>query len=361
MKNIRYLLLPLSILYRWVTWFYHLLYNTGILRSRSFGIPVISVGNLTTGGTGKTPHVEYLVRLLLRSEDGFFDRVATLSRGYGRATTGFILADEKSTAIEIGDEPRQMKQKFENIFVAVDENRVHGIEQLLNMVPGLNVVLLDDAFQHRKVKPGLSILLRDFQGVSRDHFMLPTGDLREPVSGSKRADIIIITNSPKMLSPHERRRIRDIIRPTEDQSLLFSYVTYGELVPALGSREHIMANKAFYFEREYSILLVTGIADPSPLREYYGDKISELVHLQFSDHHEFTMADIYRIQKKFDNIANESKIILTTEKDAMRLAIPGVARAFENLPVFYLPIKIKFQDDDGDNFNELIIDYVAKN
>ena len=361
MKNIRYLLLPLSILYRWVTWFYHQLYNKGILHSRRFRIPVISVGNLTTGGTGKTPHVEYLVRLLLRSEEGFFDRVATLSRGYGRATTGFILADEKSTAIEIGDEPRQMKQKFENIFVAVDENRVHGIDQLLTMVPGLNVVLLDDAFQHRRVKPGLSILLRDFQGVSRKHLMLPAGDLREPLSGAKRADIIIVTNSPKMLSPHERRRIKDILRPTEDQALLFSYVAYDDLIPALGSHEHIMANKTFYFEREYAILLITGIADPLPLKEYYGQNIGELIHMRFSDHHEFTMVDIQRIQKKFDNIANESKIILTTEKDAMRLAIPGVAKAFENLPIFYLPIKIRFQDDDGEKFNKQIIDYVTKN
>ena len=361
MQNIRYLLLPFSILYRWFTWFYHMLYDQGILRARRFSIPVISVGNLTTGGTGKTPHVEYLVRLLLSTEGGFFDRVATLSRGYGRATTGFVIAGEDSTAIEIGDEPRQMKQKFENIFVAVDENRVHGIDQLLKIVPGLNVVLLDDAFQHRRVKPGLSILLRDFQGVSKKKMMLPAGDLREPISGSKRADIIIVTNSPKMLSPHERRRIGDILKPAEDQIVLFSYVAYDDLIPALGTKEHIMANKAFYFEREYTILLITGIADPVPLKEYYGQNIGELIHMSFPDHHEFTMADIQQIRKNFDNIVNESKIILTTEKDAMRLAIPGVAKAFENLPIFYLPIKIKFQDDDGEKFNKQIIDYVTKN
>ncbi|MBL4753019.1 MAG: tetraacyldisaccharide 4'-kinase [Flavobacteriales bacterium] len=361
MKNVRYLLLPLSILYWVITWIYHELYNQRILRSRKFKIPVISVGNLTTGGTGKTPHVEYIVRLLLRSEQGFFDRVATLSRGYGRATTGFALANEESTAIEIGDEPRQMKQKFKNIFVAVDENRAHGIDKLLTMVPGLDVVLLDDAFQHRRVKPGLSILLRDFQAVSSRMALLPAGDMREPVSGSARADIIIITNSPKMLSPHERRRIQHIVKPKDDQSLLFSFVAYDDLVPALGTDEHIMANKAFYFERGYAILLVTGIADSLPLQEYYGQNIGELTHMKFGDHHEFTMADIQKIRKNFDNIANENKIILTTEKDAMRLAIPGVAKAFENLPIFYLPIKIKFQDDDGKKFNKQIIDYVTKN
>ncbi|MBL4577315.1 MAG: tetraacyldisaccharide 4'-kinase [Flavobacteriales bacterium] len=361
MRNIRYLLLPLSILYRFFTWFYHLLYDKGILPSRRFSIPVISVGNLTTGGTGKTPHVEYIIRLLLRSEDGFFDRVAALSRGYGRATSGYLLADETSTAIEIGDEPRQMKQKFKNIFIAVDENRAHGIDKLLAMVPGLNVVLLDDAFQHRRVRAGLSILLRDFQGISQRKIMLPSGDLREPMSGSKRADIIVVTNSPKMLSPHERRRILVLIKPADDQSVFFSYVAYTDLIPALGVHEHIMANKTFYFEREYSVLLVTGIADSGPLEEYYGRNITELVHMKFADHHEFTMADILRIQKNFDNIVNENKIILTTEKDAMRLAIPGVAKAFENLPIFYLPIKIKFHDKDGEEFNKQIVDYVTKN
>ena len=164
-----------------------------------------------------------------------------------------------------------------------------------------------------------------------------------------------------MLSPHERRRINDIIKPAEDQSLLFSFVSYDDLIPALGTREHFMANKTFYFEREYAILLITGIADPLPLQEYYGQNIGELIHMKFADHHEFTMADIQSIRKKFDNIVNENKIILTTEKDAMRLAIPGVAKAFENLPIFYLPIKIKFQDDDAEKFDKQIIDYVTKN
>lgn len=361
MNIIRFLLLPLSILYRIVTWIYHFLFNRGILPSRRFSIPVISVGNLTTGGTGKTPHVEYIIRLLLRTENGYFDRVAALSRGYGRATSGFMLADADSTAMEIGDEPRQMKQKFKNIFVAVDENRVHGIDKLVAMVPGLSVVLLDDAFQHRWVKPGLSILLRDFQGISQHKMMLPVGDLREPISGAKRADIIIITNSPKMLSPHERRRISALLNSKEDQTVLFSYVSYDDLVPALGNHEHIMANKTFYFERKYTVLLVTGIADSGPLEQYYGNNIDELIHLRFPDHHEFTMTDIQRIQKNFDNIVNENKIILTTEKDAMRLAIPGVAKAFENSPIFYLPIKIRFHDDDGEKFNKQILDYVTKN
>ena len=188
MSFLRLLLFPFSLIFWVVSSLYHWLYNLGILRSRSFAIPIISVGNLTTGGTGKTPHVAYIIRLLLRDEQGFFDRVATLSRGYGRVTSGFRLVDHEATAVEVGDEPRMLKQRFNNIFVAVDENRAHGIDKLLSMVPGLNVILLDDAFQHRRVKPGLSILLHDFQGVSKAKMMLPAGDLREPVKGTRGAE-----------------------------------------------------------------------------------------------------------------------------------------------------------------------------
>jgi len=361
MSFLRFLLFPFSLVYWVISLIYHWAYNSGILKSRKFQIPVISVGNLTTGGTGKTPHVAYIIKLLLRNEEGFFDRIATLSRGYGRVTSGFILVDEDATAVEVGDEPRMLKQRFNNIFVAVDGNRAHGIDKLLSMVPGLNVIILDDAFQHRRVKPGLSILLQDFQGSPNTKIMLPAGDLREPRKGAKRADIIVVTNSPTMLSPHERRRINKIIEPTASQSVYFSYVGYDDLIPLLGNRANKMVSKDYYFNRNYSILLVTGIADPGPLTEYYTNKVSELVHISFPDHHEFTLEDIRRVQKKFDNIVNENKIILTTEKDAMRLIIPGVAKELRDLPVFYLPINIRFHGDDGENFNKQIIDYVTKN
>ena len=361
MKLLRILAFPVSVIYGLVVFLYHLFYDLEIFQPKRFRVPVISIGNLTVGGTGKTPHIEYVTRFLLGSGDIALDRIASLSRGYGRATSGFLLADENSTAVEVGDEPRQIKQKFPNVFVAVDENRVHGIEKLLRTVPGLKVILLDDAFQHRRVKPGLSILLMDFQSVSKTQLMLPTGNLRESLSGAKRADIIIVTNSPKMLSPHERKRINKILNPKPHQTLYFSYVGYNDFVPVSNIPKHIMANKNFYFERKYAVLLVTGIADPLPLHEYYKQNSSELIHIQFSDHHEFTMEDIRKVQKKFDTIVNPNKIILTTEKDAMRLAIPGVVKAMQNLPVFYLPITIHFHDNDGAEFNRQIFDYVTKN
>lgn len=361
MSFLRFFLIPLSLIFWVVTTLYHWLYNVGVLRSRSFAIPIISIGNLTTGGTGKTPHVAYIIRLLLRDEQGFFDRVATLSRGYGRVTSGFRLVDREASAVEVGDEPRMLKHRFNNIFVAVDENRVHGTEKLLSMVPGLNVIILDDAFQHRRIKPGLSILLHDFQSAATKKILLPAGDLREPVKGAKRADIIVVTNSPKMLSPHERRRVNKVLKPEDSQRVYFSYIGYGDLVPLIGKKLKRKASKDYYFEENYAILLITGIADPAPLKEYYANKVSELVHLSFPDHHEFTLSDIRKVQKKFDNIVNENKIILTTEKDAMRLIIPGVAKELQDLPVFYLPINIRFHGDDAENFNTQIINYVTKN
>lgn len=327
------------------------------------------MGNLTVGGTGKTPHVEYILRKLAAEGVAKHSELATLSRGYGRVTSGFILANDESSSSEIGDEPRQMKQKFGNINVAVDESRVHGIDKLLKLAPDLKVVVLDDAFQHRAVKPGLSILLEDYFALDRTDFMLPAGNLREPKIGARRADIIVVTNSPKLLSPLERRRIDARIRTKSEQKLFFSYVSYGDLVPAFakisdtngGAEKPLMVNKSFYFERDYSILLLTGIAHTYPLREYYKGNISELIHMKYDDHHEYTKEDVKKILEKFDNIVNENKIILTTEKDAMRLAIPGVFKALEKLPIFYIPITINFHDDDGAEFKKEIIDYVAKN
>jgi len=358
MQFARILLFPFSILYGILVYVYHQLYNWRLLPSSKFNIPVISVGNITVGGTGKTPHVEYIVRLLLQSE---YQNIATLSRGYGRATSGFILLDESNTASEVGDEPRQLMHKFKNIHVAVDENRANGIRNLMKQFDDLNAVLLDDAFQHRQVRAGLSILLMDYHTLSKPQMMLPAGNMREPQFGAKRADIIVITNSPKMLSPLERRRIESQIKPTANQKMYFSYVSYGDLVPAFEPTSPMMVNKEFYFERDYSILLLTGIADPYPLEEYYSQNIKELKHIRFADHHEYTMADIERVMKKFDNIVNENKIILTTEKDAMRLAIPGVHKALEKNPIFYIPITIVFHDDDGSKFNKQMLDYVAQN
>ena len=369
MKLVKILLFPVSLLYGMLVFWYHKLYDFGILPSRKFDVPVISVGNLTVGGTGKTPHVEYLIRLL------HSHTIATLSRGYGRATSGFILANEASTAIEIGDEPRQFRHKFSQIQVAVDENRVRGIKKLLAQFSNLNVILLDDAFQHRAVKAGLSILLMDYRMLSSASWrmLLPTGVLREWKSGSKRADIIVVTNTPSMLSPLERRLTQKEIKIKPHQKLFFSYIEYGDFIPAFplkedksladnpGKSRMLGMNKNFYFERDYSILLVTGIANPSPLEEHLKENVEELIHLKFSDHCEYSMADIVKVQKIFDNIVNPNKIIVTTEKDAMRLAIPGLTKTLKKLAVFYIPIEVAFHNGDELEFNKQIIDYVKQN
>ncbi|HHZ64509.1 MAG TPA: tetraacyldisaccharide 4'-kinase [Flavobacteriales bacterium] len=369
MDSLRILLLPFSIVYGAFVLLYHLLYNIGLLPSKKFDIPVISIGNLTVGGTGKTPHVEYILRNLAAEGVAKGSELATLSRGYGRVTSGFRLADDESSSSEIGDEPRQMKQKFGEIHVAVDESRVHGVNKLLKLAPDLKVIVLDDAFQHRAISPGLSILLEDYFALDKTDFMLPAGNLREPKIGAKRADIIVVTNSPKLLSPLERRRIDARIKLKPKQKLFFSYVEYGDLVPAFANMAQknnstetpLMVNKSFYFERDYSILLLTGIAHTYPLIEYYKGNISELIHMKYDDHHEYTKEDVENILEKFDNIVNENKIILTTEKDAMRLAIPGVFKALVKLPIFYIPITINFHDEDGVEFKKEIINYVEKN
>ena len=363
MKFIRILLFPISLLYGVLVFIYHSLYDLGILPSRKFNIPVISVGNLTVGGTGKTPHVEYLVRLLQKTS------LATLSRGYGRATSGFILASDTSTAIEIGDEPRQFIQKFRKIHVAVDENRIRGIKKLLAQFPNLNAILLDDAFQHRAVKAGLSILLTDYRKPA-PCILLPAGVLREWKSGSKRADIIVVTNTPSILSPMERRRVQKKINIKPHQKIYFSYIKYGDFMPAFPEAgrppgnnpdKPLVINKSFYFERGYSILLLTGIADPSALTEHLKRNVPELIHLKFSDHRKYSMSDIAKVQKIFDNIVNPNKIIVTTEKDAMRLAIPGLMNILSKFAVFYIPIKVGFHNGDEIEFNKQIIDYVKQN
>jgi tetraacyldisaccharide 4'-kinase len=361
MQVIRILLIPLSLAYGLVTYFYHWLYDRKIIGSRKFDVPVIAVGNLTTGGTGKTPHVEYMIRLL--NQDNIEPNgIATLSRGYGRVTSGFILAQPNSSTAEIGDEPRQFRKKFSNIHVAVNENRVEGVQKLLEISPNLKAVLLDDAFQHRRIHPGMSILLMDYQFFSTTQYMLPTGNLREPMSGMIRADVIVVTNTPAILSPLERRRIGKKIDPKPYQSVYHSHISYGEAKHVFEDSAIILEDKGYYFESDFTILLFTGIANPSSLVDYYKNRAAaEVLHLPFADHHEYTMDDMNMIREKFNNIANEKKVIFTTEKDAMRLTIPGLAKAMRDLPVFYLPIRVEFNDEDELKFNKQICDYVGKN
>lgn len=326
-------------------------FDKNILKSKSFKIPIISVGNLTMGGTGKSPHVEYLIRML-----GKDFKVITLSRGYKRKTKGFILADENTTATDIGDEPFQFKSKFENIEVAVDEKRVRGIEKIMELKPDTDVVLLDDAFQHRYVKPGLSILLTDFHNLYNQDYIVPSGSLREFRSGASRADIIVVTKCAKVLSPLTRSRINDELKPQPHQKLYFSYIEHGSFTAIPGLK--FVPDK----RKKYStILLVAGIANSYPLEFYLKNLCIDLEILKFPDHYQYTKKDITRIVEAYDRILSQKKVIVTTEKDAMRLMHPEFIKLLKHFPVCYVPIEMKFHKEDKIKFDNQIISYVKKN
>jgi tetraacyldisaccharide 4'-kinase len=355
MKLLPILAFPLALLYGTINAVRNKFYDWGIFPSRSFTVPTISVGNLCTGGSGKTPHIEYLIRLL-RTE--FY--IATLSRGYGRKTSGFILSDTQSTTRDIGDEPLQFKKKFSGLRVAVDGDRVRGIQSLMTEFPSLQAILLDDAFQHRAVKPGLSLLLTDFSRLYRNDHVLPSGNLREFRSGAERADVIIVTKCPQILLPIERKRLISEIGPRPYQRVYFSFIRYGDFIPVYGEGNNPLS-KEYYFERNYSILLLTGIANTRALEYYLKGKVKNIIPLKFPDHHYFSEKDLVNIKKTFEDISSGNKIILTTEKDAMRLKAPEYSEILKKLPVFQLPIEIDFHDKDKEEFNEQILHYVRAN
>lgn len=351
MKLLRWLLWPFSVLYGWLTAARNGLYDAGVFKSTGFNLPVISVGNLSAGGTGKTPHIEYLIRLL--SSDY---KVATLSRGYGRKTSGFVLVKEQSTVREVGDEPLQFKRKFPQIVVAVCENRLVGINRLLRFDNPPEVVLLDDAFQHRRVKPGCSVLLTTFSQPWFKDFMLPTGNLREWRKGAARADLVIVTKCPLELTDEQRATYIKGIRPSKRQQVLFSSYRYGELQQVYGKTAELsVADLA----ADVGVVLVTGIANSLPLAEYLQSKSAIFKHLPFPDHHHYKAADLQRVRKIFDNIAGRQKVVITTEKDAMRLASGPGLELLSDLPVYYLPVEVYFHGNDQHTFNEQIRAYAA--
>ncbi len=355
MQFLRLLLLPFSLLYGIVMWLRNALYDRNILKTTGFPVPVISVGNLTIGGTGKTPHIEYLISLL---HDEF--KVATLSRGYGRKTSGFLLVADPSTTSMIGDEPMQYHSKFKDIIVSVGEDRVAAIQHLVHLESKPEAILLDDAFQHRAVKAGINILLIEYDQVMNVDYPLPAGNLREWKSGMKRADIIIISKSPTILVPIERKRIIEHLEPAVHQQVYFTYYKYGDFIRVNGKQGMMLMSSSYYLEKRFTIVLVTGIANPSGLYEYLRRHTDKIEKITFPDHHEYTLRDINKIRETFDNIANSSKIIVTTEKDAMRLRNPELEEAIKQLPFFYLPIEVMFHNDNP-KFDQTITDYVRQN
>ena len=346
-------LTPLSWLYGMGVALRNALFDMDVLESRSYKIPVICVGNLTVGGTGKTPHTEYLLRLLSPRY-----KVAVLSRGYKRKTSGYILATEESTVEEIGDEPWQMKQKFPDIYVAVDKNRREGIERLCDdpETCDVEVILLDDAFQHRYVKPGLSILLVDYHRMVTDDRLLPAGRLREPMEAMNRANIVVVTKCPHEIKPMDYRVIQKALGLKPYQKLFFSTFRYGKLWGLFHDKERKLSSLA----PEESVLLLTGIASPEQLHLDLRRHTQRITTLSYPDHHNFTPYDIRHINHVFASLPSP-RIIITTEKDATRLLyMQGLSREVKE-SLYILPIRVDFLRDEQDMFNEKISGYVLKN
>ena len=344
----RILLLPIALLYHIVLTLRHKLYDWHFFRVTRFEKPVICVGNLNLGGTGKTPHTEYLVNLL----KGTY-HVATLSRGYGRKTKGLLLADSTSTCDDIGDEPLQYFRKFPDILVAVNEDRVDGVRKLLLNPYNAEVVLLDDAFQHRSLKAGLNILLTEYGHLYKDDFLFPAGTLRDVRSAAKRAHLIVVSKSPKALGDEEKELLIRRLKPLEHQKVFFSTMEYAPL-KALNPKA-----ESFEAETADAIVAFCGIAHPEPFAEELRKRYKTVDFLPFADHHPYTEEDLRGIMKRFENLSGEKKIIVTTEKDAARLTNSSYLCTFESAPLYALPVKVCFLEEE--KFNHEIIEYVRQN
>jgi tetraacyldisaccharide 4'-kinase len=346
LKSFRYVLFPFSILYGGVIFLRNKLYDKKILRSVPFNFPLICVGNLAVGGTGKTPMVEYLIELL---KDDY--KIATLSRGYKRKTTGFALANAKTTALDIGDEPMQFHKKFPGIAVAVSEDRLVAIPELLYDRPDTKVIILDDAFQHRRVKAGLNIMLTEQKNLYTRDFVLPAGDLRDIQDSSKRADIIIVTKCSAELSVEEKNKLVNEIQPLPAQRVYFSKIEYG-------TAYHLYSNEKRFLNPETHILLITGIANPKPLKEMLTKYFNTYDMLSYRDHHIFSMGDLTDIKRQFDRIEAPEKIILTTEKDGMRLM--KFENELKDTPIYILPMKHKILFEEEEAFNTQVLEFVSR-
>ncbi len=340
-------LLPASLFFRIIVDIRNYLYNRGIFKSVRFGLPVLSIGNLTIGGTGKTPHTEYLVRLLRNNY-----KIAVLSRGYGRCTRGYQLAGQDSTQESIGDEPFQIHKKYPDITVAVDESRVDGISKLLTY-PNPDVILLDDAYQHRAVTPSLNILIVNYHRNIFLDKLLPAGLLREPHYEIRRADIIVISKCPDDISKDEMSALKSSFNLKSYQSVYFTKICYKELVHF---NDTFHTAPISYIEENTSVMVLTGIASPALIEAELKKYTSDITLLSFPDHHQFTDSDIEKIEKEFAKLKGNSKIIVTTEKDATRLGSMNIDKAIQS-QMFILPIAIEFIKS-GDDFNATIIEHI---
>jgi tetraacyldisaccharide 4'-kinase len=333
-----------------------MLFDIGILPTAKYDFPIISVGNLTVGGTGKTPHVEYLISMLSSHMP-----VAMLSRGYMRKTKGYLLATQKSTSSDIGDEPYQIKRKFgDRVVVAVDANRRRGIDNLYQAYgAGLGVVLLDDAYQHRYVEAVINILLTDFNRLFTDDAMLPMGNLREPAYNKKRANIVIVTKCPSDIKPIDFRLIGKKLALQPYQNLYFTQYQYLELEPVFKGEIEKPVTKSML--KDYHIMLFSGIVSQRQLADYLATYTLKIVSAEYPDHYDFQQKDFEDLEGLFGQIDHPNKVIITTEKDAARLQnCPFVPEAFKK-KMFYVPIKVHFMLEQEKVFNNQILSYVRKN
>jgi tetraacyldisaccharide 4'-kinase len=343
LRSFRLFLFPLAIVYGWILLFRNWLYEKNIIGGVSFNLPVICVGNLSVGGTGKSPMVDFLVSFLKNEYP-----IATLSRGYKRRTSGYVLANENSTAIEIGDEPMQFHLSHPDIAVSVGEKRIEAIPQLLFDKPETKVVILDDAFQHREIIAGYNIVLTDYSNLYTRDYFLPTGDLRDQKESAKRADIIVVTKCPPSLSQQERYQIMNEINPLPNQHVFFTSIKYE-------TPYHIVSKEKKSLSKDAEVLLVCGIANPQPLTDYIHEATKTYDALFYSDHHIYTIDNLFEIQERFGGIADSQKIIVTTEKDAVRLI--KFKEKLVDLPFYVLPISVSFLFGQELLFKQLISSY----
>ena len=327
----KFLFWKLSIQFSLVTSIRNFIYNIGVIKSRQFNLPIISVGNLVLGGSGKTPTIEYLIRLLSKNY-----KIAVLSRGYGRKSKGFIIADSNSDTNLIGDEPMQYYRKFKNIIVSVDSNRVRGVNKLIKLNSKPEIILLDDAYQHRRLKPGMSILLTKFNDLYSDDNIFPLGNLRESKSNANRADIIIVTKCDKNISKDQKRHIIQKLNIGDNQKIYFSSIKYSKMLYDKESSKLLSEFKNIKFT------LVTGIANSSHMVNYLKDNDFNFNHLSFKDHHNYSDSDISNI--------NNNEIVITTEKDYVKL----YSRVTTKL--FYLPIEFLIHNEE--EFNNQILNSI---
>lgn len=339
---VRGLLKPVSWIYGSVMAIRNWMFDNNILPQTEYDVPVVGVGNITVGGTGKTPHVEYLVEMLSLDYN-----IAVLSRGYKRKTKGFLLASSTSTPDSIGDEPLQIFQKYGmRVKVAVCESRKKGIEELLRLYPEIQLIILDDSFQHRYVKPKVSILLTDYHRPIYSDHLLPLGRLRESKHQMDRADIIVVTKCPPEMRPidyslevgPERLNVRPY------QSIFFSTLRYGGLLPVFPDDKPYNVNLAYLTEKD-TVMLLTGIANPRGFVRYFRQYKFRIVVAHYSDHHDFSRQDLKHLKEKFDKLTGERKLIITTEKDSVRLAYNPYFPASLKQRTFYMPIAIKMIED----------------